>query len=286
MIAARRFPPPGQLVDAGGFRMHLQCEGEGRPVLVFDSGIGAASFEWAHVTPALRKITRVCTYDRAGYGWSERGPDPRTSAIIADEFYRMTVAASLPPPYVLVGHSFGGFNMRIFASRHPDRVAALVLLESLEENELAEGTTSYSRTMLLARVFAPFGLPRLVRGYFTEQNLPPETQAAADALRPRTDAYVASYQERTHLRESADEVKKALLPRRLRLVVLSRAAKDVSWDLAQARLVKLTTNSSHAASSVYHHYPQIFDQTFFLRAIEALFQELRTAHESPAPRVY
>ena len=125
-----RPPPPGRLVDVGGFRLHINCTGEGTPAVVMDAALGGSSLSWALVQPELAKLTRVCSYDRAGFGWSDPGPVPRTVARIAGELRTLLERAAIPPPYVLVGHSFGGLVMRYYAAKHRDDAAALVLVDS------------------------------------------------------------------------------------------------------------------------------------------------------------
>ncbi|HXH24003.1 MAG TPA: alpha/beta fold hydrolase, partial [Vicinamibacterales bacterium] len=108
-------PPPGELISIGTHRLHLNRQGSGRPVVVFDAALGASSLSWTLVQPEVARLTRTCAYDRAGFGWSEAGPLPRTAGRIADELHALLHAAGEPPPYVLVGHSYGGLVTRIFA---------------------------------------------------------------------------------------------------------------------------------------------------------------------------
>jgi pimeloyl-ACP methyl ester carboxylesterase len=126
----RRFPDaPGHLIDVGGHRLHLHCLGQGAPAVVFDAALGASSLSWSLVAPAVAAITHACVYDRAGFGWSDAGPFPRTAGRIANELYELLQHASVPPPWLLVGHSYGGLVMRLLAIRHADKVAGLVLIE-------------------------------------------------------------------------------------------------------------------------------------------------------------
>ena len=120
---------PGRFVDVGGFRLHVHTSGEGAPVVVFDAALAGSSISWTFVQPAVARFARTCTYDRAGFGWSDAGPMPRTAGRIADELKRMLEQAGEPPPYLLVGHSFGGFVMRIFAARYAAETAALLLVD-------------------------------------------------------------------------------------------------------------------------------------------------------------
>lgn len=117
-------------LDVGGHRLRFQQKGKGEPVVVFDAGLGDAYVTWKWVWPRVTDFTRVFLYDRAGLGKSEPGPPPRTSSLMVDELHALLRGADVPPPYVLVGHSLGGLNARLFATRYPDEVAAIVLVDA------------------------------------------------------------------------------------------------------------------------------------------------------------
>jgi len=127
-------------VNVGSHRLHIRCAGDGGPVVIFDAALGGSSLSWTLVQPAVARITRACSYDRAGFGWSDAGPLPRTAGRIAGELHALLHAAAVPHPYVLVGHSYGGLVMRLFASRHADEVAGLVLVEPAIPEEWADPT--------------------------------------------------------------------------------------------------------------------------------------------------
>jgi pimeloyl-ACP methyl ester carboxylesterase len=130
-------PPPGRLVDVGGWRLHLNCTGEaraGQPTIVLEAGIGDFSVEWSLVQPDVSRFARVCSYDRAGDGWSELGPHPRTFRQIVYELHTLLERAGERPPYVLVGHSYGGWLVRTYQATYPADVRGMVLVEAGADN--------------------------------------------------------------------------------------------------------------------------------------------------------
>ena len=126
---ARAYPPPGRLVDVGGYRLHINCTGVGSPTVVIEAGWGDSSASWGWVQPEVAKTTRVCTYDRAGMGWSEVSPEPRTAREFAKELHTLLANADEQGPYILVGHSLGGYTMRVYAHDYAGEVAGLVLVD-------------------------------------------------------------------------------------------------------------------------------------------------------------
>lgn len=130
-----QYLPTGQMVDVGGYRMHINCQGDpaASPTVVMDAGQGEPGLTWASVQPKVAEFTRVCTYDRAGLGWSERSPKPRTPSNIVEELHTLLARAGMEPPYVLVGHSAGGLYARIYAQEHPGEVVGMVLVDAAHE---------------------------------------------------------------------------------------------------------------------------------------------------------
>ena len=127
----RRFNPmAGRLFDVGGYKMHIDCTGEGSPTVILESGLGDSYISWRRVQPRIAKFTRVCSYDRAGLGYSESSSQPRTSKVIAGELHALLRAAGVAPPYVLVGHSMGGYDVRLYASLYRNEVAGMVLVDA------------------------------------------------------------------------------------------------------------------------------------------------------------
>ena len=131
---AKDYTRAQRLVDVGqGRRMNLYCVGEGQPTVVFDGGGFDWSVTWALVQPALAPSTRACSYDRAGLGYSDPSPRPPTPANVVDDLHTLLDRAGIEGPLVLVGHSLGGFNMKLYAATYPQQVVGLVLVDPSEE---------------------------------------------------------------------------------------------------------------------------------------------------------
>lgn len=201
------FPPLGRLVDAGGHRLHLYCTGEGSPAVVLEAGIGMASPAWSKVQPLLQNLTQVCSYDRAGMGWSEPGPLPRDGVHMVRELHTLLSNSGMSAPYVLAGHSFGGRLVRLYAAAYPKLVAGLVLVdtppddlfEKLETGfpqEFPDQDESLVKTVNLLRVGAWFGIHRLLG--LTAGNLerfPEQMRDRARVIRLWRRALEANYGE-------------------------------------------------------------------------------------------
>jgi pimeloyl-ACP methyl ester carboxylesterase len=140
MITDPVYTGPSHLVDVGGGRrMNLYCTGEGSPTVVMDAGMGDSAISWALVQPALSKHVRSCSFDRAGLGFSDAATRPGTPQNAADDLHHLLGAAGVKPPYVLVAHSLGGLNARVFADRFRSEVVGMVMVESSHEDQFTEG---------------------------------------------------------------------------------------------------------------------------------------------------
>ena len=216
----RRYQPPGQLIEVNGSLMHLSCLGQGSPTVVMESGGAAWSLDWSRVQPAIAKLTQTCAYDRAGYGWSEPRSAPRTSKTIVRDLHALLSAAGVDGPYVLVGNSFGGYTVRLFASEFPRQVAGVVLVDVSHENqpspmppECWERGIEYNR---VSRLLVWLGFVRLA-GLFqllpeleqTVGRFPPELRPVARAGYYRTQTYDTLAAEFTTYAQSADQVRTA-----------------------------------------------------------------------------
>jgi pimeloyl-ACP methyl ester carboxylesterase len=132
---SRRHPPPGRLVDLGTHRLHLLEQGRGSPTIILEAGLMSTMLSWGDIQRQLAGSYRVVSYDRAGLGWSDIGPMPRTADRIVEELHSLLDRSAIPPPYLLVGHSFGGLTMPLFAARYPEQTAGMVLVDPVVPSE-------------------------------------------------------------------------------------------------------------------------------------------------------
>jgi len=178
-IDQRTYPAPGQLVDVGGYRLHINCMGQGSPTVILESGLANMSADWGNVQPLVAEGTRVCAYDRAGIAWSDPGPQPRDPRQIAGELHTLLSRAGIAGPYVLVGQSFGGLYVRMYAARYSSEVAGMVLVDAshpdMWQRLPAEATATLTGPAWQAtamRLMARLGLFRLTNGDFANCGLP------------------------------------------------------------------------------------------------------------------
>ncbi|QNI37292.1 alpha/beta hydrolase [Edaphobacter sp. 4G125] len=168
-IAIRHFwsshPPSGQFVQVNGRRMYINCTGSGSPTVILDAGLGNDSTTWGEIQPVLSKTTRVCSYDRAGFGWSDPQLVPRDADHIADELHQMLFQADVTGPIILMGHSIAGLYVRDYATRYPDNVVGMVLIDvstPLQDQNPAFNTGSKGPPSWLYRAAMIAGIPRLI----------------------------------------------------------------------------------------------------------------------------
>lgn len=155
---ARAFPPSGQLVDVGGYKLHIHCLGAGSPTVILESGQGGLSSDWIWIQPDLAKTTRVCAYDRAGVAWSEPGPSPRDAQQIVRELHTLLENAQIPGPYLLVGHSYGGLYVRVYAATYPEAVQGMVLIEAAHPDQWERNPTGQAEYVRLTRLYRVAGV--------------------------------------------------------------------------------------------------------------------------------
>ncbi len=289
---SRSFPaPPGQMVDIGTHRLHILCKGEGQPAIIIDAGLGSAALEWSHLQTILSERSKTCIYDRAGYGWSEAGPLPRTSNRIASELKTLLTEAGIPAPYVLVGHSFGGYNMQIFASRNPYDVAGLLLVDSshpeqvqrFEADPINLKTAPRHRTGIVR-----YSLPRL------PENLPVGLEDLTFKLLVQMKARKALGDEMLEFRTSAAQVQKAGALPDVPMIVLSRGIRvyphdrrgdlmEALWVDLQKELAARSLHSAHVIASASKHHIHLDQPQLVDHALAYMLNTLEQQHLALAP---
>jgi hypothetical protein len=156
----RLYPPPGKLIPMGGYRLHLYCAGGDSPTVVLEHGLDGSYFDWRLVQPEIARFTRVCSYDRAGYGWSDRSPQPRVPSAMVQELHTLLTNASEKPPFIVVGHSMGAFDAVMYSRRYPDEVAAIVLVDGSYPDSRPRFPWKEKLELRFMQFTSPFGLPR------------------------------------------------------------------------------------------------------------------------------
>ena len=271
---AQAYPPPGQMVDVGGYRLHINCMGTGGPTVVIDAGLGDWSTTWGVVQAEVAKTSRVCTYDRAGMGWSEPGPLPRDASEFSKELNTLLHNANIPGPYVMVGHSLGGLPVRVFVHDYPAEVAGVVLIDSMYPGQTRYATQSGA--LSLFSVLARFGIVRLLAGPLGMVTDVPSDQAAYDSLSVRPQSLKAFANEIRGIPDSLAQAGAVTTFGDLPLIVLSRGLDEVGgWQEGQAELTQLSSNSQHLIAEQSGHLIQLHQPEAAVAAIVAMIEELR-----------
>ena len=276
----RAYPPPGQLVDVGGYRLHIHCTGSGSPTVVIESGWGDSSASWGWVQPEVARTTRVCSYDRAGMGWSDASPQPRTAREFAIELHTLLANANEPGPYVLVGHSLGGYTVRVYAHDYPAEVSGLVLIDA-QDLPASDGAPPKSAPKpgknSLPSMLARIGLARLLAGPLGAiRNLPPEDKLAfkAFAVTPRfTQTFL---DEGRGMSEGGAQARAVTTLGGLPLIVLSRGKDlDAKHTAEQASLLQLSTVSQQLFADQSGHPIMIEQPEAAIAAIVKMIEQVR-----------
>jgi pimeloyl-ACP methyl ester carboxylesterase len=273
-------PPPGRLVDVGGHRLHLWCTGAGAPAVILDTGLGGSSADWGFVQPEVALFTRVCSYDRAGAGYSDPGPSPRTARRIASELAELLDRSGIDGRLVLVGASSGGLNVRVFASDHTDRVAGLVLVDGSHEDQIHE----VPRLARFVPLLSSTGVLRLLGVSFglRVESLAPPMQRFARATRFRAAGYQAAADEIIHIRESASEVRRSRRKLAIPVVVVTGArGADATWRALQRDQLALSERGCQIVAEESGHLVPIDQPEVVVEAIRAIVNVARGQNDAP-----
>ena len=300
-----RYPAPGTLTDVGGYKLHSYCTGSGKPTVILDAGMGGDSTWWRLVQQDVSTFTRVMSYDRAGYGWSDASPEPRTSAIIVKELHTLLHNQGIEPPYILVGHSFGGTNMKLYANTYPDEVYALILVDACYEKQW-EKFVAYDREnppvpktvwdsineywwhminskpahyMGITRLF----MPSMMKPFFAGV-MPKDLQQVIIAKASALKSLETFESEQHHCAESFDQSANASnFMINKPLIVISHGKKedqrsDAIWPECQKALLNDSTQSQHIVAHKSGHMINVEQPEVIVEAIRALVEQYNNAN--------
>lgn len=297
-----RYPPRGKLVDIGGLRLHINCTGTGRPTVIMEAGPNDSSVVWQLVQPEISGFTRVCSYDRAGFGWSDAPNEARTSSNVADELDRLLIRAAVPGPYVLVAFEYGALNMRMFTSSHRQQVVGMVLVDPTHPDmhhrppfnaSIDQPTLISTYDLMIWSV--PLGVPRIL-GWCGNAYRFPNQPKEWSRLAPEAAAqYCRLRAWRTEAAQGRDE--DGSMPAKtgpfggMPLVVLSHdpkfsefrfffppaeAAKaEDAWTKMQEELRSLSSRSKGIVAKGSYHYVQIYRPELVVAAVHEVVNDAR-----------
>jgi pimeloyl-ACP methyl ester carboxylesterase len=286
--AERAHPPPGEMVVVGGHSLHINCVGQGSPTVVLDAALGSMSVNWVRVQQEVSGTTRVCAYDRAGMGWSERGPEPRDAKQVTGELHALLEGAGIEGPYVLVGHSFGGLYTQTYAARYPDEVAGVALVESSHPEQftrLPEARDSYEQTKLVFTVgslLSRIGVVRLFGLSPAPPELPQRQRAQIDALGPSTRQMSTTAQEFRASPQTTAQTQALESLGDKPLAVVSAGTQSPDWLELQDELAALSPNSMHRVVEGATHTSVVYDRSD-ARATGAAIVEVVAAVRNDRP---
>ena len=292
MSAVDRYGSPGQQIPLDGGSVHVVASGTGNPTVVFESGMGGNLLDWTAVTAALPSTVHLLAYDRAGLGWSDPRPGPRTPERIVDELETVLGATGTDPPYVFVAHSMGARYARLFATRHPGDVAGLVLVDGYHESwdaavgpeALASFITARLRLWRLVGLLARVGVVRLLGGRLVSL-LGPDYRHMPDTERSRYVAMLAEGRalqvagdELRHGGDSSDTLRHASLGD-LPLVVITHGVpfrnemQEQAWQASQLEMAARSSRGRLVRAARSAHSVMIAEPQVVLDAIQGVTRE-------------
>ena len=295
--------PFGKLVNIGNHRLHIYATGEGNPAVVFESGGASWCMDWFFVQSEVEKFTQVCSYDRAGFGWSDPGKEPRTSENIVSELHALLEKADITKPYILVGASFGGHTARLFCKKFPDEVAGVVLVDARHEaldskmppgwKKLEASTKGMYQVMYLA---SRTGLLKLIGKIMGEKAAPPILMKLPPELRPtylevgfRPKYFQSNLDELSVIAESDQQLRHSGSLGTIPLTVIRHGIPDLFsrlpagqayqaelvWQELQADLARLSSNGKLLVAEKSGHAIQIDQPKIIVDVIRQMVGDIR-----------
>lgn len=286
------YPPPGKMIDIGNHSLHLNCMGSGTPTVIFESDLDAiGSLSWSLVQQEVAKFTRACTYDRAGFMWSETGPRPRNGEQIADELGKLLKAAGEKGPYILVGHAMGGAYIRMFAAQNPDLVCGMVLVDAVHPDQSArlgiQGKVPSRQIGPIVNFLSSIGQPARYKSP-KPRTMPEEVYEVQQAFMPSSS--IAFYDETIEGQVTLEQVGRVQKLGNIPLIVLLSARPSFNiegqnlqeiWLDLQEELTLLSDNSEIRKFSESGHYIQFDQPDVVIEAIRDIVRQCTKENGSP-----
>ncbi|MFN8443166.1 MAG: alpha/beta fold hydrolase [Caldilineaceae bacterium] len=270
---------PGQLFQVGDHQLHIHCTGSGSPTVVLEAGLGESSYSMAGwIAPAVAQVTRVCVYDRAGYGWSEAASGPHDGIAVTTDLHSLLTQAQEQGPYVLAGHSIGGTYVRVFAARYPELVAGMVLLDS-QPNEAFTRLPDFPAFYAVLRpvtkllpYLAQVGLGRLL-AFVSQTGLPEAANEGELAAAATVHQYRAQRDEVEGMPAALTQAQALQsLGNKPLLVVTAPLEQQEGWLDLQAEMTKLSSNSVQRIVPTATHSSLIGNETNAAASSKAILE--------------
>ena len=280
----------GQLVDVGGYKMHIHCTGQGSPAVILDSGLGDSYISWRIVQPQIAKFARVCSYDRAGTAYSEPSPHTRTSRVVAEELHTLLHNAGVTGPIVLVGHSAGGYDVRVYTSMYRNEVVGMVLVDASHPDQekrfppaLKNLEASWLREFEFLEYTAPFGIPRLM-GFCDPDPVVRAAECNFNTARENVAEMKAIEESATQTAAtgSLEDLPLAVLshdPTKLLSDLPADLAKPINddWEKMQEELSRLSSRGTQTIATNSAHYIQIDRPEVVVEAVRTVVNQARAS---------
>ena len=283
---ASAYPMPGELIDVGGYNLHLQCTGSGSPTVILEPGGGEMSSALGWIAPVVAGHTQVCVYDRAGRGWSEPAETPQDATQIATDLHTLLDRGHVPGPYLLAGHSFGGLYVLTFAAQYPDEISGMVLVDSAAPRSNAEAPPaedgSYDikrRVAALLSSSARFGLGRLIV-QLDYGSLPPRSRDEARASGATVSHAQSTIEE--YLQATASFAQAAALDDfedKPLIVLTAGIGSSAAWMTAQDKMATLSPNSVQRVIDGVAHIGLLHDEQGAAATTQAILDVLSSIRD-------
>ncbi|MHA6531331.1 alpha/beta fold hydrolase [Paenibacillus sp. BAC0078] len=292
--AAQDYPPPGKLVDVGGYRLHINQAGYGSPTIILEAGSGETSLSWRDIPQELAKFATVVSYDRAGYAWSEAATRERTGSNIVKELHDALNHEGIKGPYLLVGHSLGGMYVRLFAQTYPDEVSGLVLIDARPENDerdtkkiLEQEHFSGNPPAALLSLMKSSGALRLFRNQLLEGSVAKEDREEFINVIAKPSFFKAKEEEGKLASSTEDAIRgqnlgdlpvkiiaRGMAPDYPASGISSESGRKIEaiWQAGQREMLKISSNSELIVAEKSGHYIIHDEPELVIKTIRTLVQ--------------